>query len=164
MYSLQQPLVYVTHAHWNCCISFGLYSMCKGKGITEFPYCRRSLKTLHKFPDMHIEIQQLSPGLLCSKFCLLCFWVVLKKLPVMLNIMPIATAIMPQFIHSFIIFNDIYISIFRLQPAVVFYIMLCCSILIFTHYAMLSIMLMRKHMSHFAPSWHDYCITIKIVK
>ena len=76
-----------------------------------------------------------------------------EKLPIriMLNIMPITTAIMPQFIYSFIIFNDIYISIIRLQP-VVFYIMLCCSALIFTHYAMLNIMLMRKLMPCFAPS------------
>ena len=29
-----------------------------------------------------------------------------KKLPIMLNIMPITTTIMPQFIYSFIIFND----------------------------------------------------------
>ena len=33
----------------------------------------------------------------------------------MLNIMPITTAIMPQFIYNFIIFND-YISLVRLQP------------------------------------------------
>ena len=33
-----------------------------------------------------------------------------------------------------------------------FYIMLCCRALIFTHYAMLNIMLMRKLVPHFAPS------------
>ena len=33
----------------------------------------------------------------------------LKKLPVMLNIMPMTTAIMPQFVYDFIIFNN-YIS------------------------------------------------------
>ena len=35
----------------------------------------------------------------------------------MLNIMPITTAIMPQFIYNFIIFND-YISLVSLQPVV----------------------------------------------
>ena len=52
-----------------------------------------------------------------------------QKLPIMLNIMPITTPVMPQFIYNSIIFND-YISIVGLQ-ADVFYIMLCCSVLIF---------------------------------
>ena len=39
-------------------------------------------------------------------FYLLCFWAVLKMLPIMLYIMPIATAIMPQFMYYFIIFNS----------------------------------------------------------
>ena len=30
----------------------------------------------------------------------------LKNLPITLNIMPITTAIMPQFVYDFIIFND----------------------------------------------------------
>ena len=30
----------------------------------------------------------------------------LKNLPIMLNIMPMNTAIMPQFVYDFIIFND----------------------------------------------------------
>ena len=30
----------------------------------------------------------------------------LKKLPMMLNIMPITTAIMPQFVWNFIVFNN----------------------------------------------------------
>ena len=47
-----------------------------------------------------------------------------KQLPIML----ITTAIMPQFIYCFNIFNNC-ISIARLQP-VVSYIMLCCSALI----------------------------------
>ena len=29
-----------------------------------------------------------------------------KMLPIMLNIMPMTTAIMPQFVYEFIIFND----------------------------------------------------------
>ena len=29
-----------------------------------------------------------------------------KKLPIMLNIMPMTAAIMPQFVYDFIIFND----------------------------------------------------------
>ena len=33
------------------------------------------------------------------------FWALLKKLPIMLNIMPITTAIMLQFIQNFINFN-----------------------------------------------------------
>ena len=33
-----------------------------------------------------------------------------QKLPIMLNIMPITTAIMPQFMYTFIIFNN-YIRI-----------------------------------------------------
>ena len=37
---------------------------------------------------------------------LFCFWAVLKKLPIMLKIMPITTAIMPQFVYDFIIFNN----------------------------------------------------------
>ena len=39
-------------------------------------------------------------------FYLLCFRAVLKKLPIMLNIMLINTAIMSQFIYNFIIFNN----------------------------------------------------------
>ena len=88
----------------------------------------------------HIHQYTLGPGLLCSKFCLLCFWAVLKKLPIMLNIMPITTAIMPQFIYSFIIFND-YISIVRLQ-AVVFCIMHSCLV------TLLNIMFTRKLVPH----------------
>ena len=30
----------------------------------------------------------------------------LKKLPIMLNIMPITTAIMPQFVYNFILFEN----------------------------------------------------------
>ena len=30
----------------------------------------------------------------------------LKKLPIMLNIIPMTTAIMPQFVYDFIIYND----------------------------------------------------------
>ena len=44
----------------------------------------------------------------------------------MLNIMLIITAIMPQFVWSFIIFND-YISIVRLQPVILHNAMLQCS-------------------------------------
>ena len=40
------------------------------------------------------------------KFYLLCFWAVLKTLTIMLSIMPITTAIMPQFIYNFVIFNN----------------------------------------------------------
>ena len=51
---------------------------------------------------------ELSPGLLCSIFYLLCFRAVLKKLPIMFNIMSINTAVMPQFIYN-------YVSIVKLQ-------------------------------------------------
>ena len=80
-----------------------------------------------------------SPGLLCSKFCLLCafehyeqcswskvtyiLWS--KSCPSLLQLCHIVHIAS----YSFIIFNDC-ISIVRLQP-VVFYIMLCCSALIF---------------------------------
>ena len=46
-------------------------------------------------------------------FYLICFWLMLK-IAIMLNIMPITTTVMPQFVYDFIIFND-YISIVRLQ-------------------------------------------------
>ena len=71
----------------------------------------------------------ISPGLLCSKFYLLCFWAVLKKVTYYAqyyarNYCNYAT------VHThFIIFND-HISIVRLQ-AIVFHIMLCCSVFIF---------------------------------
>ena len=42
------------------------------------------------------------------------FELCLKKFPIMLNMMPIATAIVPQFIYNFIIFNH-QISIVGLQ-------------------------------------------------
>ena len=48
-------------------------------------------------------MQELGPGLLCSKFYLLCFWVVLKKSPIMLNILPKIISIIPQFKYKFII-------------------------------------------------------------
>ena len=40
------------------------------------------------------------------KFYLFCFWAMLKKFPITLNIMPMTTAIMPQFVYNFIVFND----------------------------------------------------------
>ena len=47
-----------------------------------------------------------SPGLLCSNFTYYAFEQCSKNLPIMLNIMPITTAIMPQFVYDFIIFNE----------------------------------------------------------
>ena len=44
----------------------------------------------------------LSPGLLCSIFTYYAFEQCSKNLPIMLNIMPITTAIMPQFLYGFI--------------------------------------------------------------
>jgi len=53
--------------------------------------------TLAKFVSVNKETEtQVGPGLLCSNFYLLCFWVVLKKSPIMLNIMPIIISIMSQ--------------------------------------------------------------------
>ena len=49
-----------------------------------------------------------------------------QKLPIMLNIIPITTSVMPQFIYNFIIFNDC-ISIVRLMSALILYTL--CSIL-----------------------------------
>ena len=63
-----------------------------------------------------------SPGLLCSKFYLLCHYAQ--------YFMPATTAIMPQFIHNLIIFND-YISIASFQ-AVVFYICYAAVVLYLT--------------------------------
>ena len=48
---------------------------------------------------------KLIPGLLFSIFYLLCFWVVLKNLLIMFNIIPMTTAIMTQFVYDFIIFK-----------------------------------------------------------
>ena len=57
-----------------------------------------SQRTMHRM---------ISPGQLCSIFYLLCFCAMLKNLTVMLNIMPMITAIMPQFIAiQFYYFND----------------------------------------------------------
>ena len=62
------------------------------------------------FADHCSKHSALSPSLLCSNFYLSCFWAVLKNiiLPLMLNITPITTAIMPQFIHTFIILMTSY--------------------------------------------------------
>ena len=77
----------------------------------------------------------------------------------MLNIMLITTAIMPQFIYSLITFNDCISMVgLQLQPVVLYYIMLQCSYIL---HIILSIMLMRKLVPHFAPSLHDYYITNK---
>ena len=43
-----------------------------------------SLSILNEWPT---DFQPLGPGLLCLKICQLCFWTVLKKYPIMLNIM-----------------------------------------------------------------------------
>ena len=52
------------------------------------------------------------PGLLYMlNFYLLFFWSMLKKLPIMLNIMPMTTAIMPEFVYDFVIFNDYIIQL-----------------------------------------------------
>ena len=55
-------------------------------------------------------------SLLCSiKFYLLCFWALLKKLPIMLNIMPITSYCnyATVYIYNFIVFSN-YISTVRL--------------------------------------------------
>ena len=56
----------------------------------------------------------ISLSLLCSIFIYYAFEQCSKKLPIMLNIMPMTTAMMPQFVYDFIIVND-QISIVRLQ-------------------------------------------------
>ena len=76
-----------------------------------------------------------------------------KDLPIMFNIMPMTSAIIPQFVYDFIIFNDQLGSItyqFRLQ----------CS---YFWPIMLNIMLIRKLVHPFVPNQHDYCI-IKFFK
>ena len=49
---------------------------------------------------MYMHAYTLSSGQLYSNFYLFCFWAVLKKLPIMLNNMPITTAIL-QFVYEF---------------------------------------------------------------
>lgn len=52
-------------------------------------------------------LKQVSPGLYYAQFfTYYAFEQCSKNLPIMLNIMPITTAVMPQFIHNYIIFND----------------------------------------------------------
>ena len=70
-------------------------------------YSRISLHCVPNFMHYSQDHCQISPSLLCSIFHLLCFRAVLKKLPmyIMLNIKPITTAFMLQFIYNFIIFN-----------------------------------------------------------
>ena len=56
-----------------------------------------------------------------------------KKLPIMLNIMPITTAIMPQFVYNFIILITIIAYVVRVQTVMSLFllIMIGCSALIF---------------------------------
>ena len=74
----------------------------------------------------------IGPGLLCSKFCLLCAFEQCSKSHLSWSkLCPSLLQLCHSSLYSFIIFNDcISIVIIRLQP-VVFYIMLCCSALIF---------------------------------
>ena len=76
----------------------------------------------------------------------------------MLNIMPITTAIIPQFIYNFIISND-YISTARLQP-----VMLCSDPLTYDLAIILNVMLIRILVPHFVPSWHNYYITQNFIE
>ena len=74
----------------------------------------------------------LGPGLLCSNFYLLCFWAVLKKTPIMLNIIPIIISIMPQFKYKFYYFNELlYVAVTTLVYVVhfirIYYIAACCN-------------------------------------
>ena len=78
---------------------------------------------------MIIEWYRIKPWPIMLKILLIMLLSSAQKMPIMLNIMPITTAIMPQFLHNFIVIND-YISMVGLQ-ADVFYNMLCCSVLIF---------------------------------
>ena len=70
----------------------------------------------------------------------------------MLKVMPIATAIMPQWIYIFYYF----FSIVRL--CINFYQLAILCMLQSSHIesVMLNIILTRKLVSHFAPAWHDY--------
>ena len=77
--------------------------------------------------DNLLKMLRLIPGLLCSIFLPIMLLSAAQKLPIMLNIMPITTAIMPQFIYNFIIFNN-YISTVRLQ-SVYSLIFTCCDTL-----------------------------------
>ena len=52
----------------------------------------------HGLPDLQ---NKLRPIML--NFYLLCFWAMLKNVPIMLNIIPMTTAIMPQFVYDFIL-------------------------------------------------------------
>ena len=53
-----------------------------------------------------VSVTMHKPRPIMLNFYLLCFRAMLKKLPIMLNIMPMTTAIMSQFVYDFIIFND----------------------------------------------------------
>ena len=67
--------------------------------ITVGKYCKLPLGIQR--PTVKNEL--ISPGLLCSNLTYCAFEQCSKILPIMLNIMPITTAIMPQFIYNFII-------------------------------------------------------------
>ena len=81
---------------------------------------------------------------------------------IMLKIMSITTAIMSQFIHSFIVIINDCISISGQAPAccVLHHAMLQRSYIIL-HIVLSYYMLMRKLVAHSASSQHDYYITKK---
>ena len=58
-------------------------------------------------PGMEFTATTTKPWPIMLKILLIMvFWALLKKLPIMLNIMPITTAIMPQFMYNFINFSN----------------------------------------------------------
>ena len=71
----------------------------------------------------------LGPGLLYSKFCLLCFWAVLKKVTYSYYAQNYNNPSLQLCHNSYTVLLFLLTAV-RLQP-VVFYIILCCSALIF---------------------------------
>ena len=104
----------------------------------------------NKYPSLFKR--WIGPGLLCSKFYLLCFWAVLKNVAYYVQYYPHNHSNYATVYMQFYYFND-SINIVRLQPVVyiIRYAMLQCS---YIWPNMLNIiMLMRKLVPHFVPIW-----------
>ena len=67
------------------------------------PFLPALLKNIVTDSNHVVGNSKLSPGLLCSKFYLLCFWVVLKNNAYYAQYYAHKYWIMPQFIYNFII-------------------------------------------------------------
>ena len=95
--------------------------------------------------DEYTWVWKVEPSLLCSKFYLLCFWALLKKLPNMHG-QYYGYNCCTELYHSsytIVLFLWLHYSIVRLQP-VALNIMLCCSTLMFD----------------LLCSWENFCPTL----